>query len=83
MNYVLMEVVLGYRDNHRGPWQRMAQGNITRTLRCHMTEWVSSHGNSLAESRTKFWLPEPKYCVSEHQAYIFSSYPICFPIDSR
>jgi hypothetical protein len=39
MNYVLMEVVLGYRDNHRGPWQRMAQGNITRTLRCHMTEW--------------------------------------------
>ena len=49
MNYVLMEVVLGYRDNHRGPWQRMAQGNITRTLRCHMTEWVSSRCNSLAE----------------------------------
>jgi hypothetical protein len=39
MNTLFLEVVLGYRDSLDGKWQRLAQGNITRTLTCRRGDW--------------------------------------------
>lgn len=40
-NLIRVQVALGYRDKITGPWQRLASGNITRTLECRPNNLVS------------------------------------------
>jgi len=33
-NYIQVEVSLGYRDNIKGEWNKLAVGNVSRILTC-------------------------------------------------
>lgn len=39
LNTLHFEAALGYRDTLRGPWQRLAKSNVTRTLKCTPNIW--------------------------------------------